>query len=136
MADRSMMDLLFPAFYKLGLISDYVVEEGKSGIWTYRKWSNGIAECWGMVSLGDINLASSMTTGVYSSSSYSNRSQALPSGLFTKIEYVNANVKSNGYQQTQVCGYGENSISYRVWSSYPAEPTSVVVSLEAKGRWK
>lgn len=24
-----------------------VVEEGTSGIWTYRKWSNGIAECWG-----------------------------------------------------------------------------------------
>lgn len=27
---------------------DYVVEEGKSGIWTYRKWNSGIAECWGV----------------------------------------------------------------------------------------
>jgi hypothetical protein len=26
---------------------DYVVEEGTSGIWTYRKWTSGIAECWG-----------------------------------------------------------------------------------------
>lgn len=26
---------------------DYIVEQGTSGIWTYRKWSNGIAECWG-----------------------------------------------------------------------------------------
>lgn len=26
---------------------DYVVEEGTSGIWTYRKWNSGIAECWG-----------------------------------------------------------------------------------------
>ena len=26
---------------------DYVVEQGKSGIWTYRKWASGIAECWG-----------------------------------------------------------------------------------------
>lgn len=26
---------------------DYIVEEGTSGIWTYRKWSSGIAECWG-----------------------------------------------------------------------------------------
>lgn len=25
-----------------------VVESGTSGIWTYRKWSNGIAECWGV----------------------------------------------------------------------------------------
>lgn len=25
---------------------DYVVEQGTSGIWTYRKWASGIAECW------------------------------------------------------------------------------------------
>lgn len=29
------------------LKTDMVVEEGTSGIWTYRKWSNGTAECWG-----------------------------------------------------------------------------------------
>lgn len=27
---------------------DYVVEQGTSGIWTYRKWASGIAECWGI----------------------------------------------------------------------------------------
>ena len=32
---------------KLGLIADYVVEQGTSGIWTYRKWNSGIAELWG-----------------------------------------------------------------------------------------
>lgn len=25
---------------------DYVVEQGTSGIWTYRKWASGVAECW------------------------------------------------------------------------------------------
>ena len=25
---------------------DYVLEQGTSGIWAYRKWSSGIAECW------------------------------------------------------------------------------------------
>lgn len=25
---------------------DYIVEQGTSGIWTYRKWNSGIAECW------------------------------------------------------------------------------------------
>lgn len=38
--------LLSKAFTKLGLISDYVVEQGTSGIWTYRKWNSGVAECW------------------------------------------------------------------------------------------
>ena len=27
---------------------DYVIEEGSSGIWTYRKWASGISECWGI----------------------------------------------------------------------------------------
>lgn len=27
--------------------SDYVIEQGTSGIWTYRKWASGLAECWG-----------------------------------------------------------------------------------------
>ena len=34
-----------------------VIEQGTSGIWTYRKWSDGTAECWGSRSIG--NLASS-----------------------------------------------------------------------------
>lgn len=28
-------------------LDDYVVAEGTSGIWRYRKWASGIAECWG-----------------------------------------------------------------------------------------
>ena len=27
-------------------VADYVIEEGKSGTWTYRKWNSGKAECW------------------------------------------------------------------------------------------
>lgn len=40
-------------FYANGLILgedpvvDFVIEEGTSDIWTYRKWSSGLAECWG-----------------------------------------------------------------------------------------
>lgn len=31
-------------------LDDWVVEQGTSGIWTYRKWNSGIAECWGKYS--------------------------------------------------------------------------------------
>lgn len=27
--------------------TDYIVESGTSGIWQYRKWNSGLAECWG-----------------------------------------------------------------------------------------
>ena len=29
-------------------VRDMVVEEGTSGIWRYRKWNSGVAECWGI----------------------------------------------------------------------------------------
>ena len=32
-------------------VKDYVVETGTSGIWTYRKWNSGIAECWGIYTM-------------------------------------------------------------------------------------
>lgn len=32
---------------KLKGIADYIVEQGTSGIWTYRRWKSGIVEAWG-----------------------------------------------------------------------------------------
>jgi hypothetical protein len=31
----------------LGFLRDYIVEQGTSGDWAYRKWSSGLAELWG-----------------------------------------------------------------------------------------
>lgn len=30
------------------VVTDYIIDQGTSGIWTYRKWNSGIAECWGI----------------------------------------------------------------------------------------
>lgn len=30
-------------------LKDFVIEEGTSGIWKFRKWKNGTAECWGKI---------------------------------------------------------------------------------------
>lgn len=32
-------------------IADIVIDQNTSGIWTYRKWKSGIAECWGTCSV-------------------------------------------------------------------------------------
>jgi hypothetical protein len=34
---------------------DYVIEEGTSGIWSYRKWKSGVAECWSAYSFKPSN---------------------------------------------------------------------------------
>lgn len=38
--------------------ADYVVEQGTSGKWTYRKWNSGIGECWGIFSTDNITVSS------------------------------------------------------------------------------
>lgn len=37
-------------------INDFVIEQGKSGIWSYRKWNSGIAECWGKLPVSNLTI--------------------------------------------------------------------------------
>ena len=48
-------------------VVDFIVEQGTSGDWTYRKWNSGIAECW-CSSIVSANFSSTSTWGsLYSS---------------------------------------------------------------------
>jgi hypothetical protein len=47
--------------------ADYVVAQGTSGIWTYRKWNSGVAECWGSYS-GNIAITKTWGSIYYSDS--------------------------------------------------------------------
>lgn len=46
-ADSELEDFFDGLNITGGLLGDYVVEQGTSGIWHYRKWNSGVAECWG-----------------------------------------------------------------------------------------
>lgn len=78
-------------------MTDFVVEEATDGIWTYRKWNNGVAECWGR-----LNIASR----TYTQNGYYQATSALPSGLFISDSYpvltvsagISGNIRTNiGY---------------------------------------
>lgn len=43
-------------FIKKNPIADFVVEQGTDGIWTYRKWYSGVAECWGISETVEANI--------------------------------------------------------------------------------
>lgn len=66
---------------------DYIVEQGTSGIWTYRKWASGLAECWGQPS------KSVASSGTYLGANAYSTYFALPSGLFASVDMANANPK-------------------------------------------
>lgn len=40
----SLITMLKSILQRLGVIADYVVEQGESGIWTYKKWASGYCE--------------------------------------------------------------------------------------------
>jgi hypothetical protein len=116
---------------------DYVIEQGTSGIWTYRKWNSGVSECWGHNYLGDnIALSTSMAGGVYSNNSYNARGETLPSGLFLTGPVVSINVTSNGYTLAQVASATKEQVIYRIWSPYNTTISGVYISIRCVGKWK
>lgn len=67
-------------------ITDFVVEQGTTGIWTYRKWNSGIAECWGTASVSVLCKNQSGSCWFTDDLTI-----ALPTGLFTENGVVNLN---------------------------------------------
>ena len=57
--------------------ADYVIEQGTSGFWNYRKWNSGIAECWGETTQSNKSM-SAWGTGY----SFDTDTVNYPSGLF------------------------------------------------------
>lgn len=61
-------------------ITDFVVEQGTSGIWTWQKWNSGMAQCWGNYVLGTVAMTKAWGSLYESTTAYQ---ATFPSGLFT-----------------------------------------------------
>jgi len=113
---------------------DYIVEQGVSGGWTYRKWNSGIAECYGTFNL------SSGSFSAYGTLYRSDTSVYFPSGLFTESPiYVNANQKTfSGDGLAFPWRVTPNaSVAYiTLANSLPTSAGTSTLFIEAKGRWK
>ena len=73
-------------------LADFVIQQGTSGVWTYRKWKSGIAECWCHYSF---TTAISTAWGVL----YESGAIALPNFPFTfaEIPQVHISTANSGY---------------------------------------
>ena len=111
----------------------YVVEEGTDGIWTYRKWSDGIAECWGIHSVSS-SAWTAWGNGYYTST-YSQ--PTFPTGLFLEAPVVSA------LNQSGLDAYITHSgtvTKNAVGSIFLTRPTSspeagYSIGYMAKGKW-
>ena len=117
-------------------VMDFVVEQGTSGIWTYRKWSSGIAECWCAVAdtvtyEGEAFGGYLYHTGDYS---YPFNFISAPSVSYnaTFASGYNAIIGDSGSMGTS--GFGR----IKILSNYNGDlqGASVIVRIHAIGRWK
>ena len=68
-----------------------IIEQGTEGVWTWRKWSNGTAECWGKINEGSITWSSLWTYSYYSGQI----TRQLPTGLFLNTPLITSSAESN-----------------------------------------
>ena len=127
-------NLMKNILYKLGLIADYIVERGTSGIWTYRKLASGDAECWGTTSkVANINIAQG---NIYTSQELT---EAFPSTLFTDIKAVEVS-KGSYDSNTGIFGSAWNLDAHvvraTVFRGNSSTNNTVNLSFHLLGKWK
>ena len=121
-------------------IADFVVEQGESGNWTYRKWYRGRAEGWFRNSYASPAFSETTGSGSLCEMALFKMSAALPSGLFAASPNVVTVAASRGTGYYPLGGYinerSASSLSVVVWSTIATGITDLSVELYAVGRWK
>lgn len=115
---------------------DFIVEQGTSGTWTYRKWNSGIAECWGQ-------FAHTITGWQAWGSAYEGTpgKQFFFPGIFVSTPTWDARMISGSYSVISLAGYGtttaaQTAILYPIRPNAGGTPIDYVYGIKAIGRWK
>lgn len=115
-----------------GISVDWIVEEGKSGAWTYRKYNSGIAECWGYYDEGSIAFSNLWTYAYYSAQI----TRSFPTNLFVESPVITSSCQSNaGLNYITLITGSSTTLVYYITSS-KAETRTCWSHFHAIGRWK
>ena len=109
---------------------DYIVEQGTSGIWTYRKWNSGIAECWGVDEFYHTSWAKWNPTGLYYS--VGNHITNYP---FSFSTIQNAQVRGDYWVSAFYANASASSIT-TVWMTDTSSARTIKASIYIKGTYK
>ena len=116
-------------------LQDYIVEQGTSDIWYYRKWNSGVAECWGEIT-ETATIANPLGSVYESYSSFYN----WPSGLFSsKPKNITFNTNDNAALFVLLMGGSSTATHFRMRLIYPMAYTSSYswhIGVSAIGFWK
>lgn len=116
-------------------VADYVVEQGTSGVWFYRKWSNGVAECW-----GEVTVRASITDAIGSMYMKVTDYFSWPNALFSEApRIVHATSITTAPLFPIIRGGDTTKNQFRMYLLYPdryENSVNWVIGVEARARWK
>lgn len=111
-------------------VADYIVEQGTSGIWTYRKWNSGIAECWTTSTLN--------TTGTFWANVMGGHgfyvNYNFPSGLFSSNPAITGNGRTGTGGGFVFCSGSRTDVTAYVIGNQ--DVSNLTLEIFAKGKWK
>lgn len=107
-----------------------LIDEGTTNDWTYRKWSDGTAECWKKVSLGSNSFTATGNVYYRTASGY-----AFPSGLFNVAPTVNVNSDMGNVGSASASNINASSFAFSILSAVSTS-RSISLSVHAIGTWK
>ena len=113
----------------LGFLKDFILEQGTSGYWSYRKWNSGIAECW---------CEFSTSNSVSWDDKQANAKVTLPF-TFTEHPVVTCSGGQNGSSASYIM-YVESTKSYveayMQCIKTPSDDDFCTFYFQVKGKWK
>lgn len=118
-----------------------VQSSGTSGVWSYRKWSNGIAECWCRRTYANVSITSSWGA-LYDSGADPKNPQFGPYPYpfqFSELPSEFVNVHGKGSTVMLRCSLKpliQESGTYNVVRPVAGTATEVVLDMYVIGRWK
>ena len=125
----------FNQIYVGGNPVSIIEEEGTSGIWYYRKWSSGIAECW-----GEVTVRASITDAIGSMYMTVTDYFSWPNALFSAPpRIVQAAPITTAPLFPVIRGGDTTKDKFRMYLLYPdiyENTVNWVIGVEAKARWK
>lgn len=122
-----------------GAAVDYVVEEGKEGIFYYRKWNSGKAECWGKKNHGSVAITIAWGS-IYRSNSVER--MVFPTGLFVEapdswnVSVYNASMSVFLMNNSSTPPTTTQTGEIRFLRATSATVDDVTVAYNVSGRWK
>ena len=103
------------------IMDDFVIDQGTSGIWTYRKWNSGVKECWGSADIRNLSCTNKHSDlEFYTHSQSSPLTVSLLNNLFSQVDSVTCTMNfETNYQimMATILRYNTSQIQYRIWSS-------------------